>query len=135
MKNGMITIEVLISLLILFLTVATSSIAIKHLIFIEEQQKSYEKLYGTLQSIKDLIDLDICTHKNFISGEFNGYRYEANCRLLAKTREYRKSMEEDEPEGNLGVRKIYLYRVDLNISSDNQSHSYHYNKFGYRVGF
>jgi len=129
MKSAMITIEVLVSLLILFMVVATSVTTIKHLNIVRTQQVRYEDIYRAVINIKDYIDADICSKKVSMSGNFNGFQYHAVCKEEVEQRKYVKAFEEGEPEGNIGNLMAILSKVTVTLKKGNFQKSYSYQKF------
>ncbi len=125
----MITIEVLISLLILFMVVATSVTTIKHLNLVQTQQVRYEDVYRALINIKDYIDADICQEKRVMSGTFNDFDYKAQCTQELEKRKYVKAFEQGEPEGNVGDVMAILSKVTITLKKDNFKKEYSYQKF------
>ena len=129
MKSAMITIEVLISLLILFMVVATSVTTIKHLNFVQMQQVKYEDVYRVLINVKDYIDADICQKKRLMSGTFNDFKYKAQCIQEFEKRKYVKAFEQGDPEGNIGNVLAILSKVVITLKKNNFKKKYSYQKF------
>ena len=129
MKRAMITIEVLVSLLILFMVVATSVTTIKHLGLIQTQQMRYEDIYRVVFNIKDYIDADICQKKMRISGTLNDFEFKAVCRLKRQKRTYVKAFEKGDIEGNFGDKMASLFQVTITLKKENFKKEYSYEKF------
>jgi len=125
----MITIEVLISLLILFMVIATSVTTIKHLNIVRTQQIRYEDVYRAVINIKDYIDADICSKKFSMDGHLNGFEYHAICKEEIEKRKYVKAFREGESEGNIGNLMAILSKVTINLKKGNFKKSYSYQKF------
>lgn len=125
----MITIEVLVSLLILFMVVATSVSTIKHLNLIQTQQVRYEDIYRAIINIKDYIDDDICKNKMLMSGTINDFEYKAKCIKEIEKRKYKKASDIGEPEGNIGNIMAILSKVIITIKKNNFKKEYSYQKF------
>ncbi len=126
----MITIEVLIALLILFLVITTSSLTIKHLFFIQRQQRHHEERYAALLSIRDRLEIEgLCRSRPEMEGEWDGFHYRAVCSLLKELRSFQYADEDTgHPEGNTGRWLVRLYRVDLTLGRAGRVYPYHYEK-------
>ncbi len=121
MKKAMITIEVLVSMLILFLVVATSFSNIKFFNIINEKKDGYEEHYMNVLSLKDKLSSTICQTLQKQEGEFNGYSFLATCEKVQELRTYMKAIEDDEVSGNVGFHMMKLYKVTLNLKKENFS--------------
>ena len=128
MKTAMITVEVLISLLILFLVIATSTVTIKELYKVNQQQFNHEALYSAVLNIKDYIDDDICRTKFSQKGSFNGFDFEAKCDKIKELRNYKKAFDSTEQEGNVGDFLVQLYKVTLTLKNKKMEKAYQYQK-------
>ena len=60
MKKAMITIEVLVSMLILFLIISTSFESMKFFNILTQKKENYEDQYIAVLSVKDKISNTIC---------------------------------------------------------------------------
>jgi len=129
LRQASITIEVLISMLILFLVIATSVITIKQLHIVQNKQIKYEESYITFLSLHDFIDDAICQtgHKR-MQGIFQMYSYNATCKLVNSLKTYQKAFEEGDTEGNVGSTLVSLYQVTLSIKTEKLEKTYTYNK-------
>ena len=128
----MFTIEVLISIFILFLVVTLSASSSKFLNQILRQQDRYKEIYSVVLSIKDKISTDICTKQSRISGEMSGLEYTAQCTLTNQKRGFKKDYDFDknkELSGHTGTYLFKLYRVDLEIKKYGYSASYYINRY------
>ena len=128
----MFTVEVLISIFILFLVVTLSATSSKFLNQILKQQERYKEIYSIVFSIKDKISTDICTKQNRINGEMTGVAYVAQCVLVKKKRGFVKDYDFDENQdrsGHTGAYLFELYKVDLEIVKHNYSVSYYINRY------
>jgi len=121
----MITVEVIISLLILFMVIATSSVTIKQLFLINKQQSNHENLYIELLNVKDYIDEEVCQKDQDISGDLNGFHFVATCQ---KVNELKSFVKDEDREGNLGNYLITLYKVTLSLQKENIDKKYQYYK-------
>ena len=123
----MLTIEVLIAMLILFIVVVTVTTSLKFFNTTSKQRERYENSYITLLNIKDFISPTIC-QKDILEkyGELNDYQFQAKCKLVKRLNEYKIAFDIDEESGNFGNRIVRLYLVDLNISKGNFKKSLKY---------
>lgn len=124
----MITIEVLVSLLILFMVVATSVTTIKHLTLVQTKQIRYEDVYRAIINIKDYIDADICQKKRSMHGRLNDFEYKVECRQEVAKRKYQKAFEIGDSEGNIGNVMAILSKVVITLKKDNFTKEYSYQK-------
>ena len=124
MRLAMMTIEVLVAMLILFITITTSSTVIKFLNQVQTKQSSYEDIYIAVLSIKDQHAHMSC--QDTINGALNGFHYNITCRKLQESKNYVKSGEIDEPSGLIGPFTIGLYDVTMTLKRDTFEHSYSY---------
>lgn len=131
----MITIEVLISLIILFMVVTTSVVTIKHLYSVQVQQIRYENVYRAVINIKNYINADICQKKSFMSGEFNNFKYQARCHQEIEQRKYIKAFEPGKPEGNIGNEMAILSKVTITLKKNNFKKKFSYQKLTIRKVF
>lgn len=123
----MITIEVLISLLILFMVVATSATTIKHLNIVRTQQIRYEDVYRAVINIKNYIDADICSKNFSMNGYLNGFEYHVVCKKELERRTYLKDWENHQ-DGNVGNTLASLFKVMLTLKQDKYEKTYSYYK-------
>lgn len=129
MRQASITIEVLISMLILFLVIATSVTTIKQLRIVQNKQLKLEESYITFLSLHDLIDDTICKEGHTtMQGRFENYSYSATCKLLNSLKTYKKAFEEGDKEGNVGNVLVSFYEVTLSIEAKKLEKVYTYNK-------
>lgn len=124
----MITVEVLISLIILFTVIVTSVTSVKHLFMIEGQKELYEHLYMSVLNIKDKIDGKICTKTLHLEGTLGESSYEAHCTKIKEMRNYTTGFDDDEIAGNNGKLNVQLYKIDLDIISQGIQKHYTYYK-------
>lgn len=132
MRKAMFTVEVLISIFILFLVVTLSATSSKFLNQILKQQERYKEIYTVVFSIKDEISADICTKQNRITGEMGGLEYTAQCTLVKEKRGFVKEYDFDEGKNISGYRGVYLfglYKVELEIVKHHYSLSYYINRY------
>lgn len=129
----MITIEVLISMLILFLVIVASLSNIKFFNLVNKKKESYEDYYMTVLSLKDKLSLDICEKKQKIEGEFNGFTYTATCEKKKELRTYYYPSvdNKDLTPGNKGdtLVLLYLVQLELKINTIEKSYSYYVTRY------
>ena len=132
----MFTVEVLISIFILFLVVTLSATSSKFLNQILKQQERYKEIYSIVFSIKDKISTDICTTQSRINGEMLGIEYTAQCTLVKEKRGFLKKYNFDEDReirGHTGDYLFNLYKVNLEIVKYNYTVSYYINRYKKQV--
>ena len=121
----MITIEILISILILFLVIATSVTMIKQLRMVEQKEQKYENIYIAFSNVISYIDNSICQEGSLHqTGILSDVSFDAKCRLISKTRSYQKSFDKEEPSGNIGNIMLFFYEVTLNLRCEKQQKSF-----------
>ena len=129
MNRAMITVEVLISLLILFTVVTTSSVVLKHLRIVQNQQGRHQMLYIAVLNAKAKIERTICDRLMTEKGEFNGYAFVAECQSVEEKRSYLKDFDENGmQEGNIGRYAVRLFKVTLTLSQRQFTKEYIYYK-------
>lgn len=124
MRLAMMTIEVLVALLILFITITTSSTVIKFLNQVKTKQSSYEDIYIAVSSIKDKHAHMSC--KAPINGTLNGFHYKITCQKLQESRDYVHSDDPDVASGFIGPFTVGLYDVKMTLKRDRFEHAYSY---------
>ncbi len=126
MKKAMITIEVLVSLLILFLVIATSFSNIKFFNIMIEKKVTYEDEYITVLSLRDKLSSSICQTSFKEENDFNGFHYIASCEKVKELKSFIKGSEDSDISGNIGTSLISLYRINLKINKNNyeKTHTY-----------
>jgi len=128
LKNAMITVEVLVALIILFLAVMTATTGTKLYISSQLQKHNYEDLYIATTSIMDKIEDNLCSRDTLIEGKYNNFKYSAKCVLKNESRNYQKGFDLGDPEGLIGSYQLKLYKVELTLSKENFSKKFTYNK-------
>ena len=126
MKKAMITIEVLISLMILMIVIASSTSAVKFFHMAGAKKQNYEDLYITVLSIKDKLAPSLCKTTMNSRGKLNGYNYSATCKKEKSLREYKPAFDIGDPSGNIGENIINLYQVNLTLTKEKQKKNYTY---------
>lgn len=126
MKKAMITIEVLISMLILFLVISTSFTTIKFFNIQIKKRVNYEDKYINFLTLKDKLSNKICKNSLVENGTFNGFSYSAKCEKVKELRTFKKAFDEDEVSGNIGNYLMTLYKVTLQLKKNNFTHSQSY---------
>ena len=125
-KNAIITIEVLVALLILFLVIASSTNTIKFFQIIENKKVTIEDEYMIVLNIKEKLSHSICKEELKEEGSLNGYNYTAECEKQNELRSYQQALEVGDSSGNIGNYLMKLYGVKLNIKKDNFDKDYVY---------
>ena len=105
-------------MIILFLTVAISVTAWKHLETVHRHETHYERLYRAVLNLRDYLDADICQKEMIMKGRMNDYEYRAECRMKVQRRNYVKAFMPGEPEGHFGPTLVTLYQVRLYLQKD-----------------
>lgn len=126
MKKAMLTIEVLVALLILFLVIASSTNTIKFFQIIENKKTTIEDEYIVVQNIKEKLSDSVCKEELKEQGSLNGYDYIAECEKLNELKSYQKALDVGDSSGNIGNYLMTLYSVKLNIKKDNFDKDYVY---------
>jgi len=128
----MFTVEVLISIFILFLVVTLSATSSKFLNQMLKQQERYKEIYRTVLSIKDSIAHEICSKRYTLRGEMSGLEYEAKCRLIKEERGFEKDYDFDngrEVSGHTGAYLFGLYEIELEVVKHNYKVTYLVNRY------
>jgi len=105
-------------MIILFLTVAISVTAWKHLETVHRHETHYERLYRAVLNLHDYLDADICQKEMIMKGRMNDYEYRAECRMKAQQRSYHKAAFHEGAEGNIGPFLVTLYEVRIHLQKD-----------------
>jgi len=123
----MFTVEVLIALLLLFLTITLSATSSKFFNRIITQQDRYQDIYIAVFNIKDRISDEICTSSNKIEDIFSGVEYRATCRKLNESQTFVKEYDFEENKmlkSYTGPYRVSLYEVTLELITYNYSIEY-----------
>jgi len=125
----MITIEILISILILFLVIATSVTMIKQLRMVEDKGQKYEKFYIAFNTISSYLEDTICT-KGYLKqkGVLSNVSYSAKCKLISQQKSYKKAYDIGDTEGNIGNILLSFYEIDLELKWHNKHKTFKYYK-------
>jgi hypothetical protein len=123
----MITVEVLVSMLILFMVVASSVTALKQLRIVRTQQTRHEALYTEVLNVQDMLSKEICNPVMRTRGELDGYTFEAHCTQFEALRSYKKDLEEN-IDGNVGHILVQLFEVTLLLRRKHIEKEYTYLK-------
>jgi hypothetical protein len=115
MNRAFITIEVLIAMLILFITIATLSSATKFFTTTKIKKIQYEEYYRAFLNIKDRQLQLPCSANN---GVYNGFSYEFTCKLVKKLRNYKPAFDEGDESGNIGQFTYSLYENTLSLQKE-----------------
>ena len=126
MKPAMITIEVLISFLILFLVISTSFSNINFFNIMIEKKINYEDEYITVLSLKDKLSSTICKSTLKEEGILNGFNYAASCEKINQLNTFTKGIEADDPSGNIGNHIVKLYKVNFELKKGTFASKHNY---------
>ena len=126
MKKAMITIEVLVALLILFLVIASSTNTIKFFQIVDRKKTTIEEEYMIVLNIKDILSNSVCKKELKEEGVTNGYSYTVECEKQEELKSYKKALDLDESSGNIGNHIMRFYKVKLNIKKENFDKNYVY---------
>lgn len=132
MRKAMFTIEVLIALFVLFLTITLSAMSSKFFNQILSQQEHYKELYIYVFNIKDKISDEICLKNNSISNQIDGLLYKAECTKVKESRSFQKDYDIEEQQfisGYEGEFKLTLYKVNLKIPKYNYQIDYYISRY------
>lgn len=129
MNKAFITIEVLVAMVILFLSIATLSTSTKFFTTVKIKKANYEEYYRTFLNVKDKLLQKPCATQ---SGEYNNFSYKLTCKTEKNLRNYRPAFDEGDPEGNIGPFVYELNKNILTLSRANISRSIEYYTTSYR---
>ena len=127
-KNAFLTIEVLISMVIVFLAILTLTSSIKSDILFTKKIHFYEKIYITTLSAQNMIK-----HSKFESSKItkdfhplkirknkiNGFTIKAKVKKIKELRNYVDNFFDAKLSKNNGSNIFILYKVKLEISEEN----------------
>ena len=123
----MITIEVLIAMLILFLVIASSFENIKFFTNLTKQQDTYENYYINVLNIKAKYANSICKRDNMKKeGEINGFQYTLICKEVQELRNYKNIFDTNDKSGNIGQYMMKIFRIDLQLKNIEQKKDFYY---------
>lgn len=128
----MFTVEVLISIFILFLVITLSATSSKFFNQILKQQERYKSLYSIVFSIKDKISEDICIKYNDLEGEISNIQYRAKCNIIKEKRGLVKDYDDEKAQivvNYSGKYLFQLYEVELEIVEYKYVTHYYINKY------
>ena len=128
MKSAMITVEVLISMVILFMITVTSVVVVKQMNFIQNKQQKHEKYFIELFNVKEQISYNICEKFFKLEGVSRDFYFIATCNKIESLNNYQKSLDSMVPEGNVGNYIVSLYQITLELKRDNFHKKYTYYK-------
>ena len=114
-RLAMMTIEVLIALVIIFMTIVMSASTVKYFNMTFQKKAQYIDIYTTVLSIKDKVEDDICITNSRIEGMLNGFNYTVECHLLTKSPSFSYAADDTEESGLFGTYMIKLNEVKLSI--------------------
>jgi len=121
----MITIEVLIAMLILFLVIAMSFEQIKFFTNIVSKQRNFEDEYLVVSDILQKNNLTICKNNLQVQGRDGSYQYELRCTKIEELKNYVFDSVKMQA-GNIGNRMVQLYKIELNLKKNKREKKYYY---------
>lgn len=123
MSRAFITIEVLVAMLILFLTIATLSTTSKFFTTTKIKKEQYEAYYRAFLNIKDKLSQQPCESHQ---GSFNDFSYTLTCNTIKQLRNYQPAFDEGDEAGNIGPFLYHLNKNRLTITKKNLTKSITY---------
>jgi type II secretory pathway pseudopilin PulG len=127
-RGGFTLVEVLIATLIMVMSIATVTAAVRQFAIHKEKLRHYEQLYTTVLSLRDRVMNDNLSDNLRSSGKLNGLDYRYECRLLESNNNY-VTGEDVEQSGNRGAFAIQLFKVKLKVEGNEfEFHKTQYNK-------
>ena len=119
----MITIEILVSMVILFFVVSTSVMVLKQLRQNLNQQHKHERYFIEVQNIKDSLMPTLCRQTLETEGELDGFSYVATCKKLIEKRSFDKY---ENGGSNTGNYLVQLFKVTLQLRKNSLEKNYHF---------
>ena len=121
----MMTVEVLVAMLILFLAIAMSMSSIRFLSDVEKRKEAYQNRYMTVLSLKDKLT-ESCLSSQSQEGNFNGHDYRVQCTKLKELKNFHIALDTDDVSGNYGSYLMQLYQMELFLMEGTREHRYAY---------
>jgi Tfp pilus assembly protein PilE len=121
MKKGFTVIEILISMMVLFVAIGFVNISIKAFNNYQRKSEVYQNFYVTTLSLKDWV-LSQPLDETFYQGKMNGLTYKIDVKELISRKNYRYSF--DTVGGNSGDFLITLYQIKLELKNRNRKKDY-----------
>lgn len=122
-RNAFMTVEVLISLVIISMGVLTITSALKTLYTATDKQKHYEQAAIALLSIKDTLGSIDFEKQKHIKETLNGWNYTIDAQQIASRRTYVIG-DVEEMSGNKGRYESLLYKISITLKDDLLSKNY-----------
>lgn len=126
MKKAMITIEVLVAMLILFLVITSSFENIKFFNIMSKKKENYEDIYIAVLNIKAKYENIICKTSLKEEGILNGFNYILTCNKEKELNNYVKRIDLTDVSGNIGNYVMRLYKVSINLQKANNKQVFSY---------
>ena len=113
-NKGFTLIEVLVAMLILFLSIVTVTLAYRQYEHLKLKQQQYERIYITALSLINKIQEEKISNFKKGNGIMNGIRYSVNVIKVASNRNY---LYNPNPSlsGNNGHFTLSLYKITINL--------------------
>jgi len=125
MKKGFTIIEILIAMMILFISITFINISIQTFNNYQKKSKKYQNFYVTALSLKDWISEQPLDQKKYI-GKLNDINYIINVKQIIEERNYRFDPEQPSKSGNYGDYLIILYKLTMILSEKTMIHEYNF---------
>ena len=125
-RLAMMTVEVLIALVIIFLTIVMSASTVKYFNMTFLKKRQYIDIYTTVLSIRDKIEDDICTKESRIEGILNNYTYVAECNQLSESPSFVQAADETEESGRTGIYMMQFNEISLIVTHEHIKKKYTY---------
>jgi len=123
-RTAFMTVEVLISLVIISMGVLTITSALKTLYAATDKQKHYEQAAIVLFSLKDTLRSIDFEKQKHIKGRLNGWNYTINAEQIVSRHNYTIDPDSELLSGNNGPHTILLYKITLAVNDDILSKQY-----------
>jgi Tfp pilus assembly major pilin PilA len=123
MRKGFTVIEILISMMILFVAIGFVNISIKAFNNYQRKSEVYQNFYITALSLKDLMEIEKLNQQKSYKGVLNGIDYVISIKEVSRKKNYIINLEQA-IGGNDGNFFIILYRLKMTLSAGNKVKNY-----------
>jgi len=123
MKKGFTIIEILIAMMVLFVSIAFVNISMKAFNNYQKKSNNYQNFYITALSLKDWISEQSFNQNEYV-GKLNGIKYVIKIKALIHRKNYRFDPEQPEESGNYGKFLITLYKLNMTLSEGSMIQDY-----------
>jgi len=125
MKLAIITIEVIISFIILLLVIVLSTMSNKHITLVTQHKNNYEKKFIDVMNIRAKLATDICKTLFTKSESLESVSYTATCHKLKELRNFTRDSEAG-ISGLIGNKIIQFYQVQLVVKDGEREYEQSY---------